>query len=116
MKIKTLCTILLMLTATCAAAAAKVPNVVVEAVQMPAWVERANGSRDALRIGATIASKDRITTGAGARALLRLADGSLVKLGENGGLAFDDLGQRKFQMKEVVTASLDVLSGAFRFT
>jgi hypothetical protein len=48
--------------------------------------------------------------------LLRLADGSLIKLGENGVLALDDLGQRKINLKDVVTASLDVVSGAFRFT
>ena len=51
-----------------------------------------------------------------ASALLRLADGSLIKLGENGVLALDDLGQRKINLKDVVTASLDVVSGAFRFT
>ena len=48
--------------------------------------------------------------------MLRLADGSLVKLGENGIMALDDLGQTKIKLKDVVTASLDVLSGAFRFT
>jgi hypothetical protein len=55
-------------------------------------------------------------TGAGARAMLRLADGSLLKLGENGVLVLDDLAQQKFSAKDVVTASLDVLKGAFRFT
>jgi len=61
-------------------------------------------------------NKDRVFTGPEARALLRLADGSLIKLGENGLLALDDLGQKKIQLKDVVTASLDVVSGAFRFT
>ena len=84
---------------------------------MPAWVEHANGARDPLVPGAALAATGpKIYTGPGARALLRLADGSLVKLGENGLLALDDLGQRKIKLKDVVTASLDVVSGAFRFT
>ncbi len=115
MKIKTFFTLVLLLGASCAHAAAK-SGVVVEGVQMPAWVEHANGARDALSPGALLINKDRVITGPGARALLRLADGSLVKLGENGMLALDDLKQQKIKLKEVVTASLDVLSGAFRFT
>jgi hypothetical protein len=115
MKIKTFLTALLMLAATSAWPAAK-PTVVVEGVQAPAWVEHASGARDALAIGMALTSKDRVLTGPDARALLRLADGSLVKLGENGILALDDLAQKKIKLKDVVTASLDVLSGAFRFT
>ncbi len=115
MKIKAFLTALLMLAASTALAAAR-PNIVVEGVQMPAWVEHASGARDPLAIGRALNSKDRIYTGPGARALLRLADGSLIKLGENGILALDDLGQKKINLKDVVTASLDVVSGAFRFT
>lgn len=125
MKIRTLVSIVLVLAASCAFAATKhtatrlivkKPVVVVEGVQMPAWVERASGARDALTLGASLNNKDRIVTGAGARALLRLADGSLIRLGENGVLVLDDLNRQKFNLKDVVTASLDVLGGAFRFT
>jgi hypothetical protein len=115
MKVKAFLTALLMLAATSALAAAR-PNIVVEGVQMPAWVEHTSGARDPLAIGMVLTNKDRVYTGPGSRALLRLADGSLVKLGENGILALDDLGQKKINLKEVVTASLDVVSGAFRFT
>ena len=115
MKIKVFLTALLMLAAGSALAAARA-NIEVEGVQTPAWVERAGGAREPLAIGMAIANKDRIFTGPGARALLRLADGSLISLGENGVLALDDLGQSKINLKEVVTASLDVVSGAFRFT
>lgn len=115
MKIKAFLTALLMLVAGGAGAATR-PGMVVEGVQMPAWVEHANGARDPLVPGAALSNKDRIYTGPGARALLRLADGSVVKLGENGVLALDDLGQKRIKLTDVVTASLDVVSGAFRFT
>ncbi len=115
MKFKAGFTALLMLVATSVLAAAR-PNIVVEGAQMPAWVEHAGGARDPLSIGMVLADKDRVYTGGGARALLRLADGSLIKLGENGILALDDLGQKKIQLKDVVTASLNVVAGAFRFT
>ena len=125
MKTRIVPVLMLVLAASCAFAAPrpaairpliKKPLVVVEGVQMPAWVERASGSRDALGLGTSLNNRDRIVTGAGARAILRLADGSLLKLGENGVLALDDLAQKKYSAKDVVTASLDVLGGAFRFT
>ena len=115
MKIKAFLTALLMSAAASALAAARA-DVVVEGVQMPVWVEHASGARDPLATGKSLANRDRIYTGSGARALLRLADGSLINLGENGQFVLDDLGQRKFNQKDVVTASLEVVSGAFRFT
>ena len=114
MKIKSLLVATAILAANGAEAAR--PNMVVEGVQMPAWVEHASGARDALMPGAVLKNKDQILTGPGARAQLRLADGSVVKLGENGILALDELGQKKNNLKDVVTASLDVVNGAFRFT
>src|SRR3954469_22345945 len=103
MKIKTLLWMLLALAAESVIAAAPPPTLVVDAVQMPAWVERANGARDALVVGRVLRNKERVVTGAGARAWLRLADGSLAKLGENGQLGLDDLGQPKFNGKNLVT-------------
>ena len=115
MKTRALLVAFCMLVAAAASAAEK-PVIVVEGAQMPGWVEHASGARDPLTIGARLVNSDRIITGPGARALLRLADGSLIKLGENGILALDDLGQKKIRMKDLVTASLDVVKGAFRFT
>jgi hypothetical protein len=115
MKIKMLVSIVLALAAACAAAAGK-PLIVVEGVQMPAWVEHASGKRSALAVGAMLRNKDRIVTGEGSRALLRMSDGSLIRLGQNGTLVVDDLAQQKFKMKDVMTATLDVLAGAFRYT
>jgi hypothetical protein len=115
MKIRAFLAAILMLAAASVLAATS-PNIVVEGVQMPAWVEHASGARAPLAIGMVLNNKDRIYTGPGSRALLRLADGSLIKLGENALLALDDLGQRKTNLANVVTASLDVINGAFRFT
>jgi len=83
----------------------------VEGVQMPAWVERA-GQRTALAPGMELRAGDQVVTGPGSRALIKLAEGSLVKLGENGSLRFAELspGQDLFR------AALNVLEGAFRFT
>jgi hypothetical protein len=117
MKIKALLVAFCMLLAGAVAAAAiESPVIVVEGVQMPAWVEHASGARDPLVIGMRLVNSDRIYTGPGSRALLKLVDGSQIKLGENGILALDDLGKKKIQMKDLVTASLDVVKGAFRFT
>lgn len=88
------------------------PKATVEAVQMPAWIEQAGQTRP-LAVGMGVGSGDRIRTGAGARAYLKLAEGSTVKLGENAKLAFFSHSlQPQTQFKGV----LDVLSGAFRFT
>jgi hypothetical protein len=93
-------------------------TLVVEGMVSPAWVERAGtGERAPLQVGMVLRDRDRVVTGGGARALLRLADGSAVKLGEQAQLAVDGLaektgaGARKF-----VAASLDLVRGAFRFT
>src|SRR4051794_15312116 len=55
---------------------------VVEAVQMPAWVER-DGARMPAAPGMPLKERDQLRTGAHSRLLLKTADGSLVKLGEN---------------------------------
>ena len=65
-------------------------TLIVEGVVSPAWVER-GGKREPLIIGMTLNDKDRVHTGPGSRALLRMAEGSAVKLGENAILAVDDL-------------------------
>jgi hypothetical protein len=115
MNVKALFTLLILCGAG-SAAAAKLPNFVVQGVQMPAWVEHASGARSALALGMPLTGNDRIITGPGARALLRLADGSLVKLGQNGMLVLEELGREKNEIREMVTASLDALSGVFRVT
>jgi hypothetical protein len=79
---------------------------------MPAWVEH-NGVRQPLEPGKALQNRDRVLTGADARVLIQLAEGSAVKLGENAQLDLNALGWRE---NRVFTAALDVARGAFRFT
>ena len=85
---------------------------VVEQVQWPAWVETAGG-RAPVRAGQILGVKDRLLTGDKARMVIRLADGSAVKLGERTELSIAALGEREVG---VLTAGLEVTKGAFRFT
>ncbi len=94
------------------ATAATGAGVQVEAVQSPAWVER-DEQRLPLLPGQELKNRDRVVTGPEARVLLRLSEGSAVKLGENASLRVDALGVRE---GGVFTAALDVARGAFRFT
>ena len=88
------------------------PDATVEAVQMPAWVERGS-ARLPLAPGMELQNGDDIRTGANSRLLLKTADGSSVKLGENAKLKLSDMVQQK---DGVFVAALDVGEGAFRFT
>jgi len=84
---------------------------VVEGVQMPAWIER-DGRRLPLIPGMELRPGDQVVTGAGSRIMVKLAEGSLVRLGENGKLAFTELSPTR----QLFKAALNVLEGAFRFT
>jgi hypothetical protein len=91
--------------------AAAQPAAVVEGVQMPAWVER-DGRSTPVAPGMELKAGDQLKTGAGSRLLLKLSEGSLVKLGENGALRIAELSPTK----ELFKGALSVLEGAFRFT
>ena len=88
------------------------PAAIVEGVQMPAWVER-GGVRRPLAIGMELRGGDEVKTGAGSRALIKLSEGSLVKLGENGSLTINELNP---ESGGIFKAALRVAEGAFRFT
>jgi hypothetical protein len=90
-------------------------TLVVEGVLSPAWLER-GGKREPLTSGMALHSRDKVHTGPGSRALIRMAEGSAVKLGENATLAVDDLLEKKVGGNTAVSATLDVVRGAFRFT
>jgi sporulation related protein/FecR-like protein len=88
------------------------PAAVVESVQMPAWVERA-GKQMPAGPGMELIATDTLRTGAGARLYVKLAEGSIVKLGENAGLQMLDLVPERGGL---FRATLNVIAGAFRFT
>lgn len=90
-------------------------EVAVEAVQSPAWVERA-GTREPLVVGMGLRNGDRVASGADGRILLRLAEGSSIKLGEQAQLAIDRLSVQPEPGGSLATAALNVVRGAFRFT
>lgn len=98
----------------------------VEAIQMPAWVER-NARRTPLVPGMELRAGDLLHTGDEARLLMKLADGSLLKLGQNGTMRFSDLVAVEEQPKEdkadktppkleSLKAAIEVLEGPFRLT
>lgn len=91
--------------------AAAQPAAVVEGVQMPAWVER-DGRRTPVAPGMELRVGDHVKTGVGSRLLVKLSEGSLVKLGENGSLRVAELSPTR----ELFKGALNVLEGAFRFT
>jgi len=103
----------LALLCSASALAQAAPDAVVEGIQLPAWVSR-DGKRQPLVIGTELRSNDEVATGGNSRLLLRLADGSVVKLGENGRLQISDVVQRR--KENFLGATLRVLEGAFRFT
>ena len=88
----------------------------VEGVQMPAWLERRAGNaseRKPLAVGMELKAGDSVKIGAGSRALVRLSEGSTVKLGENGSLLIAEINP---DSGELFKAALRVAEGAFRFT
>lgn len=91
---------------------AAAPYAVVGAVQSPAWLARGD-QRLPLVPGQELTNHDRIETGKNARAIVQLADGSAVKLGENALVSLNALGKRE---GTIFTAAVDVATGAFRLT
>ncbi len=101
----------MLLLALLAAPAAAQVAATVDGVQMPAWVVRA-GNRVPVVPGMELRAGDEVHAGGGSRVVIRLAEGSVVKLGENGKLRFTELSPAR----EFFRGALNVLEGAFRFT
>jgi len=87
----------------------------IEAMQMPAWIKHSNGQSEALKPGMAVQSGDQLITGQSSRLLIRLNEGSHVKLGENAQLNFDKL-QPAEEDQGFFEAIIKVAKGAFRFT
>lgn len=105
-----LVTILLLLPGTLLAAG----NNLVESLQMPAWYDRDNASQP-LRPGDILKSGDVIRTGSDSRVLVKMAEGSVVKLGADTRFVISNVSQDP-QSGNVFEAALKVVRGAFRFT
>jgi len=88
------------------------PAAIVEAVQSPAWRDRA-GITEPLAPGMELKNGDVLRVGQGARAYVMLAEGSRVKLGET---ARFTIHSRSLQPEKSFRGALDILTGAFRFT
>ena len=93
------------------------PAATVEGVQLPAWVERgASSVRVPLAPGVVLESQDKVITGDNARLLLRLADGSTIKLGEKALLNLNQAEASRESGETTLRATMNVVLGAFRFT
>lgn len=89
-------------------------TLVVEAVQMPVWVRRGE-QRQPLHVGDAVSTAQEVETAAGSALVLRLPEGSLIRLGEK-----TRLGVARFEATgtagEVsVTSDLKLFDGFFRF-
>ena len=93
------------------AVALAAPAGTVDAVQFPAWLDRA-GLSVPISPGIELQAGDAVRTGAGARLLVKLGEGSLVKLGENTRVVVDRAQSRGGAFEAV----LNVVGGAFRLT
>src|SRR4051812_9075080 len=85
---------------------------IIEAVQYPAWIEREGKPSIPAMPGMPLQDRDQVHTGASSRVLLRMPEGSSVKLGENARYRID-VQQRQ---ANVYLATMNVLEGAFRFS
>lgn len=91
-------------------------NTVVEAVQLPAWVERGTQRRPA-EPGQLLRDGDKAITAANARMLLRMSDRSVIKLGEQTQLQIERVATTANGMGEApdIQSSLRLVTGVFRY-
>ena len=98
------------------ARAATDAGIVVEAVQVPAWVER-DGQRRPAQPGQALRVNDMAVTAAGSRMLLRMSDRSVVKLGEKSEFQIEALAakQQGVAGPSEITSVLRLITGVFRY-
>lgn len=105
---------LLLLVLTAPAVVTAAPAARIQSVQVPAWLVRA-GNRLPINAGMPLEAGDILRTGANARLLVQLAEGSVVKLGPNAELKLQAL-KPASKSGGLFEGLLDVVKGAFRFT
>ncbi|MGE0350987.1 SPOR domain-containing protein [Hydrogenophaga sp.] len=91
-------------------------HAVVEAVQLPAWVER-GGQRRAAEPGARLRAEDKAITVDGSRMLLRMDDKSVIKLGEQTEFLIQSIDTRpgSATAPSEQASAFKLLSGVFRY-
>lgn len=99
---------------TCLLAHPASASVRLETLRMPAWLDR-EGVTQPLAPGARLRAGDVLRTGNDSRVVLRLEEGSRIKLGENARFAIQEVAVEDDQWG-LFRGLFDVLSGAFRFT
>lgn len=89
---------------------------VVEAVQLPAWVER-SGQRRPAQPGILLRNNDKALTASGARLLLRMPDRSQIKLGEATELLIENMAMQRqgVARPQTVNTELRLVTGVFRY-
>jgi hypothetical protein len=91
------------------------PYAYVTALQPPAWVET-KGQRTALTASSPILPGNSYSTGKGGRLQIAMADGSIVKLGENSQFGFPRLQLLQRGKDSVLNGALRISKGTFRYT
>ncbi len=87
----------------------------VSALQPPAWVEE-NGQRTALSASVAIMPGHVYSTGKEGRLQIMMADGSVVKLGENTTFELPNLQLHQDGTDSVLKGSLKIIRGTFRYS
>ncbi len=102
------------LPAQAARARPQVRTLVVEAVQMPAWTTR-SGQRVPLSPGDAVTTADEVETAGAAALVLRMPEGSLIRLGEKTRLGIQRLEVNPADGHTAVRSELKLFDGFFRF-
>lgn len=87
----------------------------VSAIQPPVWVLHKD-ERSALGASSPVSNGDTIITGPGAHVHLALADGSLLKLGENASLGVQNLQLQTGKQVDTLNGTLKISAGSLRYT
>jgi len=92
-------------------------NFFVNGLQAPVWVERA-GVRLALDPSEELNQQDLIITGSEGKIWLEMADGAIVKLGNNAKMQVKSISVQDDPntTTKILDAGIDILVGAFRYT
>jgi hypothetical protein len=89
----------------------------IEGIQPPAWLEK-NNSKSPLTIDTILEQNDRVLTGNSGKVWLKMADGAIVKLGNEAEININSVSvsQDPNTSQKIIEAGLEILIGAFRYT